>query len=246
MEVQEGEVEVTTEVIEETTTEVTPPAAEEQLATLQAQYKELQAKHEQIDKEARSAQATLTRKDKESKAQADLSTRIEGIESSIQILAGMVSKGELSPEDAQAYKKEFEDVKEAQRKQSEQAALKAQDDAYIQKAQSLLGQVAEAGIKEGSVLYETIMADLQDRRYDLASARFRENKPEKNETDDAKIERLAEEKLRQEMEKKGMLNVPTSQPSGSNMNDERWLTEEYGEGKSDDHARAKKILAKMK
>lgn len=216
--VDKVEVEATTETAEVTPVEaeVTPPTAEERLATLQREYSETKAKLEQTEKGLNTAQSTLTRKDREFKAQSDLTSRISGIEDSIQILAGMVSKGELDLEDAQAYKKEFANIKATRARESETAALKAQEDAYIAKAQDLLGQAINTGVPEGSVLYETIVADLKRYDYELAAARLKEYKPRgKGESEDERIERLAEEMLRQKMEEKGQLNAPTSLPSGA-------------------------------
>ena len=195
--------------------EVTPPSAEEQLATLQSQYKELQVKQEQAEKGLNTAQATLTRKDKEYKAQADLTSRVSGIEDSIQILAGMVSKGELTPEDAQTYKKEFENLKATRDRESKEVALKSQDDVYIQQAQELLLKVSNAGYPEGSVTYETILSDLQDRKYKLAEAKFKEIKPVKAESKEETEKKWIEEGRRRAKEESGELNTSTSLPSGA-------------------------------
>ena len=39
--------------------------------------------------------------------------------------------------------------------------------------------------------------------------------------------------------------APSLSTAAGGLSDEKWLEEEYGQGKSDDHARAQKIMAKM-
>lgn len=92
-----GEVEVTPTVTEEITPvveEVTPATAESQYATLQTELTELKGKYEQADKGLRSAQATLTQKDRLLKEREDIRGEIDTLKSMVKYLAVQPSSGE--------------------------------------------------------------------------------------------------------------------------------------------------------
>ena len=194
--------------------EATPPTAEERLATLQSELATTKEKLAQTEKGLSSAQATLTRKDLESKSQAGLASRIEGIEDSMQILAGMLSKGELSPEDAQGYKQEFANLKRQREEASNQAQIRARQEEYATQAQSIHNEALEVYKDNPN---EIFFVDYTLDRGDLEGARARVERA-KGEKKGKPVETPAEmeARIRKEIEiQKGERDAETGKPSGS-------------------------------
>lgn len=197
---EDGKVEETKEVIEDTpvTTEVTPPTAEQQLATLQQEHEAIKTELEQTRKGLSTAQSTLTRKDLELKAQAGLATRIDGIEDAMQILAGMLSKGDMTPEDTQSYKQEFADLKKQREAATKQAEIQARQNEYANQAQAVFKEAQEI-FKDNPEEIERIEDALDLGKLDRAKARIERaksiKKPEKKETTAEIEERVRKETL---------------------------------------------------
>ena len=209
----EGKVEGTEGVVEDnpTTPKVTPPTAEEQLATLQQEHEVIKTKLVQTEKGLNTAQATLTRKDLESKSQAGLASRIDGIEDSMQILAGMISKCELSPEDTQGYKQEFASLKKQRDETTKQAESQARQQAYAVEAQAVFKEAQEV-FKDNPEELERIEDALDLGKIDRAKSRIERTKGGKKESEADMKARLKKE-LQAES---GDLDSEDGKPSGGN------------------------------
>lgn len=204
-----------------------PSAAEEQLATLRREHDELKARYEQADKEARGAQATLTRKDREFKSASDLAARVTGIESTLEILAGKMLQGDLSPEEAQNFKNEVAAAKDSIRKETENVALRAQQEERNRTYEDMWQRALKFGTYDNNDnvadIYDALRSGNELRAVKILKKL--EVTPTEKEPDEARIERLAEEKLRQKMEASGQLLNSTDLPSGST--DEARIREAY-------------------
>lgn len=225
---KEGEVEGITEPTEVEDTpvveEIAPPTAEEQLATLLAEREALRIKLEQAEKGLNTAQATLTRKDREAKAQADFSKRMDGFESTLELVAGRLLQGDISPEDALSFRKEVAEAKEANRKEMAEVALKAQQDEYATQAVAVFQRAKAAFPDDDTKLFRVercldrgLLADAEGI---VAKAEKKETKVESE--DDLKAKWIAEGE-RRALEKSGGLITSTSLPSGASESDSVFL-----------------------
>lgn len=213
------------------------PTAEQQLEALQAQLKEEQEARSKAESSIQGLKGSLQEKDKKLQEMGNLTSRMDGFEDSIQILAGLVSRGEISSEESQDYKKEFEQLKEKRQKQAKEEALKAQQEEYNQKATAIYerakGRVAN---KKDLKLVEMLLStgDLNGAEEMVSEAEGGEKKVEDNEkaTMQARIDKL--EKIIS-----GKLDAETGLPSGSG---EVLFTREQIRNMSDEEYREKKPL----
>ena len=220
-----------------------PPAAEEQMATLQNELKELKTKYEQADKGLRSAQATLTQKDRLLKERENYARRLDSVEDSIQILAGLVSKGgNFDPDMVDGYKKEFASLKEQRKREEEAVALKEKQDEYMQKATSIYAE-AEGIFSDDVDTLHLIRNYIRAGDFDLAEKKIvkaKGDKPVDNKPSDEVTKRLeALEKENQRLKDivSGRLDSETGLPAGAS-GDEKTIRKNYREKPDDPDARA--------
>lgn len=201
--------------------EPTPPTAEEQLATLRTEMEALRTKHEQADKGLRSAQATLTQKDRLIKDREAQATRLDSLEDSIQILAGVVAKGgNIDPEDANEYKKSFAAIKEQRDRDKKESALKLKEDEYMQKAIAIHTE-AEGVFGDDTDKLHTIRNLIRAGDFDLAEkqiAKAKEKPVDKEPTDDKVVSDLKKEVEKLKREISGSADSETGLPTGSSAN----------------------------
>ena len=214
----EGKVEVT-----EPTTEVTPvveketpPTAEEQLATLRQEMGELKTRAERLDKENRSTQATLTQKDRLLKEKETTASRLDTIEDSMQILAGLIAKGEnIDPEHADSYKKEFAALKTKR----EQESLRASHIEYNQRADAIYSRAKESiRDKKDLKMVELLLLNGKPEDADeMVLDAEKEIKPVDNKPTDAerKLEEALKKIERLEKIQSGELDTERGLPSGA-------------------------------
>ncbi|KKK50226.1 hypothetical protein LCGC14_3127120, partial [marine sediment metagenome] len=119
------------------------PTVEEQVATLTSQLEAETTEKAKALGRVQGLEGSLKEKDRLLKEQANIETRFGGIEDSIQILAGLVSKGDLTPEEAQDYKKEFATVKKARDEEIAESQAKARQEAYNTEANTLWAEAQE-------------------------------------------------------------------------------------------------------
>jgi len=206
-----------------------PPTAEEQLATLQEQYakekQELLTRFEQADKEARSAQAAVTREQQKSKANVDLIKRMDGFESTLEIVAGRIIQGDLSPEDAQAFRNEVAAAKESTRKEIEDANQKTILEEQLRKNDELWVRAQKFGTYDDNDSVAEIFDALIDGKSRKAERIIKKlegtPKDTKVESEEDLKKKWIEEGKRLALEESGGLNSESGLPSGSMKKDER-------------------------
>ena len=209
-----------TQVIEET------PAAEESLDTLKSQLASLNMELVQTKKGLSTAHQTINEKDKEIKRRANLETRIDGIQDTIEVLATAVAaRGEvddLDPAKRQDILADLKKRRDEQAAKAKQRELAETQQEYSQKADALYER-AKIVFAEDDDSIERIEDLLTNGRFDRAEARVTKaegskvSKPKETnvETEEQRIDRLAEEKLRKTLEDRGLLENYSSTPSGS-------------------------------
>jgi len=207
---------------------VETPTQVSELATLQAELEALKTQNQrlpELEKGFKSLQQTLTEKDKELKRRADLDSRIDGIQETIEVLAtAMASRGdveELDPEKRQDVLAELKKRRADQEAKAKQREITETQQEYAQKADSLFARakIAFADDDEGIERVEDL---LMSGRFERAEARVVKAegkkvlaKDGKVETEEQRIDRLAEEKHRAYLEGKGLLDNYSSTPSSS-------------------------------
>jgi len=202
-----------------------PPTAEEQMATLQQQLQEVQIKAEQAEKGLRSAQATLTQKDRLLKEKENYSKRFESIEDSMQILAGLIAKREIDPEEAATYKQEFAALKAKREQEEKQEALRLRQEEYNQKADAIWDKAQKiiTNKKDLKMIELLLINGKTTDAEDLIVDAEKEKTPvdEKKPTDekDKKIETLSKEIDKLKKLVSGELDTETGLPSGASANE---------------------------
>jgi len=251
--------------IEQKETEPTPepevktPTPEEIKAEYEARIELLTKERDERDKGLKTAHSQLTKKDQELKSQADINTRLDGMDETQRILAAMIAEGgrgtgeEIEPEKRGDYLAKFDEIAKRNKEERDNALRQTQQSEYVQRAQAIYEKANEAFPDDDGRLLrverfldkgmpdeaEKIIAKAVEKK----TTDTKEEKTVESEENRFK-ERLAEEK-RKWMEETGQLVSETGGPSGASMDDDKWYAEEYGKGKSDDHVRAKKIQDKM-
>ncbi len=216
-----------------------PPTAEEQMATLQKQMDEIKQKYEQADKGLRSAQATLTQKDRLLKEKENLNLRIDSLEESMQILAGLIAKGNINPEEVEGYKKEFDNLKQKRQQEEQQVALKTKQDEYNQTANAIWDRAQKVITdKKDLKMIELLLLNGKPNDAEELVAE-KEMKPVDNKPTDEqkKIEELTKEIERLKKVASGELNVEKGLPSGASAN-EAQIRKNFRENPNNPKARA--------
>jgi hypothetical protein len=215
--------------VEQTVTPVQPEVKPPTTEDLQKEIKELKTKYEQTDKGLRSAQATLTQKDRLIKEKEISLKRLDTLEDSMQILAGLIVKGNIDPEQAESYKKEFADLKAKRQKEEEQLALKAKQEEYQTQintqVKSLQDRVEALGLTEDDERYleiKRLAENATPTDFKLADIKLKKIEKEKKPVDtkpiddkDKTIADLQAKLKKLEMGKSGQLDVETGLPTGS-------------------------------
>ena len=245
------------------TPEVETPTAEEQIATLQQEKETLEKERaaltkerDEKDKGLKTAHARLTEKDKEIRSKNAVNTRIDGLEETIRILAGMQDEklGELEDGKRTDYLGKFDDIVKRQKADRDQEIAKTQQEEDYKHRDELWSRAKEFGTYEDNDNVAEIYDALMEGKIYKAERIIKKlekptdtKKEDKVESEEERINKLVEEKLRVKMEEKGMLESETGGPSGGTVPDEKWLNEVYPHlNDAASHERAKKILEKMK
>jgi uncharacterized coiled-coil protein SlyX len=206
---------------------VTPPAAEPTLQELQAQLAETQKKFEQADKGLRSAQATLTQKDRQIKEQADLRSEIDVLKEMVKIAAvhrgSQLSEDEL--DDPDTIRKKLPDLDKAYADIEAKVKTRKQQEEYQAVISSFQTRVSELGLTESDeAFWEIGELVTTGTPFALKRAELKISKLEKEKTvdkkdvpTDTKTKSLEDRLAALERENKilkGELDVEDGQPAG--------------------------------
>lgn len=210
---------------------VKPPTAEEQMVTLQAQMVELKTKYEQADKGLRSAQATLTQKDRLLKDQSDMRGEFNILKNMVKVLA---VRGQVSDEEADDLENTAKQKRPDINQKFEELEQKAKVREYQKQLQETINiykeRVETLGLKEDDERYWEIyklvtnatpadfkLADIRLKKIEAEKEKPVDNKP----TDDVtkKLETALKEIERLKMQVSGKLDSETGLPSGSSANE---------------------------
>ncbi len=208
------------------------PTAEQQLETLRSEFKAKEAELQKAKSTEQGLRGSLKEKDKILNEQQGIMSRLDAFEQTQKILAAMIAeKGEVTdgdPSQKQDYLKKFEDIQKNVETKRTQDAEKAKRDAQIAewqtKADETKVRTESLGLTDEDEAYHEIrhlvtegdfkLADIKLKK--LESQKKAEKKAEKpNETDDQRIERLADEKSKAYLQSKGAWKADTGVPSGS-------------------------------
>tara|TARA_Y100000310_G_scaffold144390_1_gene143635 strand:+ start:11420 stop:12169 length:750 start_codon:yes stop_codon:yes gene_type:complete len=231
--------------------EVQTPTAEEQLKTLQDQVQALTSDKERLEGGYKGLQKTLSERDRESKKQADLENRIVNIQDTIELLATAVSsRGDvdnLEPSERQdiltQIRKKRDDT-DTKRKQQETEEGQRE---YIQKADALYNR-AKAAFANDDDAIEKVEDLLINGRLDRAEARVSKAEEKKEipkkedmETEEQRVDKLAQAKFNQLLEERGLLEEYSARPSASGSVQEAMVA--YSEGRiTSDEARKRGVV----
>ena len=217
-----------------------PPTTEEQLKTLLSEIENLKAENTRLDGGYKGLQRTLSERDKELRKQADLDSRINGLQDTIEILATAVATGG-SIEDVDPSQRK--DVLVELRKQREQQEAKrkveqsqTEQQAYAQRADAVFSEATEL-LKDSDDPESLIEIKdfLMDGKIERAEARLGKLKggkgsTSKKESEEQRIERLTQERLNKVLEERGLLEDFTNTPS-SGTNNAHKAMQDYIDGK---------------
>lgn len=215
----EGQVEET----ETSTEEVKTPTAEE----VEQLRSELQGKIDQMEENWKNAQRLVSKRDEENKRLRDEAADREADRELNKALIGALAeqRGEPEGEFADDVKRRQPDLVKIYQEQEikrEQARRKRHYDELSEKIDSYRKEVEGLGLTEKDEEYNIIRAFAQTEQWEKADAMIGKVKKAKaevksdtpKETEEERIERLAEEKARKKLEEKGLLEAETGQPAG--------------------------------
>ena len=229
-------------VEEEKPSEEKTPTLEEQLVAAKAEKQTLEERATTAEKGLKTAHSRLTDKDKEIRGKNAVNTRIDGLEETIRILAGMQDEklGDLEEGKKTDYLGKFDDIVKRQKAEREQSLIKAQQDEYSQKADAIFARAEEAFKDDEDSLFQVrtfLMngADALAEKKVAKAEKTTDTKEKKVESEEERINKLVDEKLRQKMEEKGMLESETGGPSGASPNDEQ-IRKNFRENPNDSKA----------
>lgn len=217
--------------------EVTPPTTEEQLATLQGELDTLKAKYEQADKGLRSAQATLTQKDRLIKEKEDIRGEIDSMKDMIKILATSYAQGsQVSDDDLEnVTPQKKQDINKAYEELEQKNRLRKQQEDMSQKIAEFGKRVESLGLTEEDDAYWEINELVTDvtpynyqarfKRADIKLKKMEKEKApvDKEPTDEGKEDKISElekEIARLKKIQSGELDAETGAPSGASKNRE--------------------------
>jgi len=210
-----------------------PPTIEE----LQAELARLKENSEKLESNWKSAQRDSSKKELTIQQMREQLSSNESQSDMIKALIAMMAQQGNKPTE------EFAEEVKAQQpdllKQYEQIVAKADKKRQLDRAKNRIRAIQERtealGVQGED--YDVIRVFAEAGQYDKAErklAKLEEAKqtkpPEKKETEEEKIERLAAEKVKAELEKRGLLTQDTGTPSASAMNRKQKI-KAYAEGK---------------
>jgi len=208
--------------------EVKPLTTEEQMATLQQEMNEVKSRYEQADKGLRSAQATLTQKDRLLKEKENVRDEIQTLKNMVKILATRPQSSDSFADDLEAtarkpsvdIDKQFKELEDRQKAQEYQRQLQGQIGSFQQRVETL-------GLKEDDEAYWEIyklVTSATPADFRLADIRLKklekENTPVDNKpTDDKTLETMQKEISRLKDIISGKLDTETGLPAGASANE---------------------------
>lgn len=211
--------------------EPTTPTLEEQLTALQSEKESLTKERDEATKGLKTAHSRLTDKDKEIRGKNAVNTRIDGLEETTRVLVGMLNErlasGELDESQKTDYLAKFDAVVKEQKATSDQAVVKAQQEEDYKHRDELWSKAKEFGTYEENdnvaEIYDALMEGktYKAERIIKKLEKTTDTKEKKVESEEERINKLVDEKLRLKMEEKGMLESETGGPSGASPNDEQ-------------------------
>mgnify|MGYP003145582190 CR=1 FL=1 len=231
----------TEETIKPLQEEQLPATTEEQLATLQTAYDELHTKFEQTDKGLRTAQSTLTGKDRQLKDNQDLRGEIDTLKQMMKVVATTRSDNFDDGNQGDIDKK-FGELERGLQFRQAQDALSATIDGFQ-------GRVEGLGLKENDDAYLEIQdlvlqgTSTSFKRAELRLSKLenakKEGLPVDNKPPDEKkrIDDLEKELKRLKQKESGELDSETGIPAGSG---EFLFTREQVRNMPDDEYREKR------
>jgi len=211
------------EVAETSTEEVKTPTAEE----VEQLRSELQGKISQMEENWKSAQRLVSKRDDENKQLRDEAADREADRELNKALIGALAerRGEPEGEFEEEVKRRQPDlvkIYQDQETKREQLLQKRRYDELSQKVDSYRKEVEGLGVTEKDEEYDIIRAFAQTGQWDKADAvieKVKKAKSEKSttpkESEEERVERLAEEKYRKKLEGEGLLEAETGGPSAS-------------------------------
>lgn len=221
------------------------PTAEERIATLQEERDKLTKERDEAQRGLSTAHSKLTQKDKEIRGKNAVNTRIDGLEETIRILAGMQDEklGELEDGKKTDYLGKFDDIVKGQKTAREQEIAKAQQEEDFKHRDELWSKAKEFGTYEDNdnvaEIYDALM---EGKTYKaerilgkLGKTKPTDTKGDKVESEEERFTKRLEEEKRKWMEEKGMLVSETGGPSGASPNDEQ-IRKNYRENSDDPKA----------
>ncbi len=209
------------EATEEKQPEQTPKETVEALqAKLQTMEQELNKRNEDV----RGLNKTLQQRAEEIKKRADLEGRIEGLQDTVELLATAIAfkrePDSLETGERQDILADLKKRKTEQEAKAKQKELAETQQEYAQKADALYTR-AKAIFADDDDAIERIEDLLGNGRLERAEARVmkaeksKETPKKSGETEEQRVERLAQEKFQKHLEEKGLLDTYSSAPSGT-------------------------------
>ena len=206
------------------------PTTEERLETLTAQLTQAQAEKAKAEESYKGLQRTVNEKDSQIKKQGDLDSRIGLLTDRIDLIATAIASGAGSVDDMAGVPTEarnsmlaqLEALKADEKRKQEETEKRTRDEESLNTVRSYQGRVESLGltIEDDAYMqvYDLVTSGdpLKMQRADIILNKLEKEKvpDEKKETDmETKAEARAQELLRQEMEKRGLLKNDNSTPS---------------------------------
>ena len=209
--------------------EVKTPTVEEQLVALQGKLDTATKERDEYKTGLSTAHSKLTKADQEIKKQADLRAEIDDLKELQKMGFALMAEGKtpdegVEPERKQELSKLF-DSKVSELDQKRQMRE------YQGKIVSYQGRTEALGLTEDDPEYWDIQDAATSFKFQKAEALLKriekskevkptDTKEEKAESEEERINKLVDEKLRLKMEEKGMLVSEAGGPSGAKPNDE--------------------------
>jgi len=206
--------------------EARTPTAEEQLAALQQQLTEVTVDRDAKDKGLRTAHQTLTEKSKELSKQTDIQSQIDELTATQRMVIGAMQERGLAPDDETLetkktdYLKGFDDYVKQKKQDRDATQKQAQQDEHSRQCDTIYAEAKEAFKDDEDALFQ-VRTFLMNGATDLAEQKIAKAKKSADtkekvmESEEERIERITEEKLRKKMEEKGMLESETGAPAGA-------------------------------
>ncbi len=216
--------------------EESTPTIEEQLDALQAQLKAKDDKILSQESSYKGLQRTVQERTDELKRQADIGTRIAGIEETNKVLAAMIAEDggrtdgsleEMPTGRKTDLLKRFDELQANQTKQRAEAEQKAKQDEYNVQAQGIYDRAMALGIKESDSDF-WIISDALTKEGNLrkAEAKVSALEAKKVPEEETSKEETEEEIARRYLAKKGLLKSEEGSGGGAGSSREQ-IIERY-------------------